>query len=161
MLMTTGPINKEAWQAAGITISRSYRIVCRTGRHGPVLHDDDRPSIQLQPRDHACGYRDVPDLLTTELILEVIELTHVALQSDLSVARPKLIMLGLNPHAGEGGLFGNREEESIIQPAAAAARAGRRSTFQIHSSRHRVSSVATRGNGRLYLHVSRSGIDSV
>ena len=68
-----------------------------------------------------CGYGDVIGQLTTELILEVIELTYVALKR-IYGRQPKLTMLGLNPHAGEGGLFGNREEETIIAPAVKLAR---------------------------------------
>ena len=59
-------------------------------------------------------------MLTTELVLEVIQLTNEAL-TRICGRKPKLTTLGLNPHAGEGGLFGNREEETIIQPAVDAA----------------------------------------
>ncbi len=121
--VTTGPINKEAWVAAGIRFPGHTELFAE--RAGT-----DRFCMMMTAEAFSCslvtthvGYRDVPGLLTTELILEVIELTQVALQR-IYRHPPKLIMLGLNPHAGEGGLFGNREEESIIQPAAAAARAG-------------------------------------
>jgi 4-hydroxythreonine-4-phosphate dehydrogenase len=69
-----------------------------------------------------CGYHEVPALLTVERILDVIELTAEAMQR-IRGTKPKLVVLGLNPHAGEHGLFGNGEEERIIIPAMEAARA--------------------------------------
>lgn len=68
------------------------------------------------------GYREVPQLLTTERVLDVIDLTAAALER-MRGRKPKLLVCGLNPHAGENGLFGEREEERIIAPAIAAARA--------------------------------------
>jgi 4-hydroxythreonine-4-phosphate dehydrogenase len=56
-------------------------------------------------------------------ILRLIRLTHRTLRRDFAMAAPRLAVAGLNPHAGEGGLFG-REEEEIIGPALRAARAG-------------------------------------
>jgi len=57
-----------------------------------------------------------------ESILDVIELTAEAMQH-LRGTKPRLGVLGLNPHAGERGLFGNGEEERIIIPAMEAAQA--------------------------------------
>ena len=67
------------------------------------------------------GYRDVPAALTRDRILDVIELTANAMRS-LRGRDPRLVVCGLNPHAGEHGLFGDREEEQIIEPAIADAR---------------------------------------
>ena len=68
-----------------------------------------------------CGYTDVPALLTHERILDVIQLSAEAL-SAIRGRPPKIVVCGLNPHAGEAGLFGQGEEESIIRPAVDAAR---------------------------------------
>ena len=68
------------------------------------------------------GYHEVPGLLTKERILDVIELTAASLKQ-LRGREPKIVVCGLNPHAGEHGLFGNREEERIIIPAIEAGRA--------------------------------------
>ena len=56
-----------------------------------------------------------------ERILKVLQLTHDAVRR-LGIERPRLAVAGLNPHAGEGGLFGD-EEEKFIAPAIAQARA--------------------------------------
>ncbi len=69
-----------------------------------------------------CGYAEVPQRLTRERLREVIDLTHKAL-TKIEKRPAKLVALGLNPHAGEHGLFGNREEETIIVPELDDARA--------------------------------------
>jgi 4-hydroxythreonine-4-phosphate dehydrogenase len=64
----------------------------------------------------------VPGLLSTERIVEVGKVTAFALQRDFGVARPRLALAGLNPHAGEAGSLG-REEIEIVAPAASRLRA--------------------------------------
>ena len=118
--VATGPINKEAWKAAGIKFPGHTELFAdRT--------DTDRFCMMMTAPAFSCslvtthvGYDQVPAMLTTELILEVIQLTNQAL-TRICGRKPKLTTLGLNPHAGEGGLFGNREEETVIQPAVDAA----------------------------------------
>lgn len=65
--------------------------------------------------------RAVADMLTRERILAAIAATEATLEG-AGVARPRIAVAGLNPHAGEGGVFG-REEIDTIAPAVAAARA--------------------------------------
>lgn len=120
--IATGPINKQAWQATGIEYPGHTELFAE--RAGT-----DRFCMMMTAEEFSCslvtthvGYRDVPNLLSTDLISEVTELTNLALER-IYGRPPRLVMMGLNPHAGEAGLFGNREEETIIQPAAEAARA--------------------------------------
>ena len=65
--------------------------------------------------------RDALDAVTTASVLQTLSITHEALGAALGRA-PRMAVAGLNPHAGEGGLFG-REEVDIIAPAVDAARA--------------------------------------
>jgi len=118
--VATGPINKEAWQAAGIKFPGHTELFAQRA-------DTDRFCMMMTAPAFSCslvtthvGYDEVAKMLTTDLVLEVIQLTHEAL-TRICGRKPKLTTLGLNPHAGEGGLFGNREEETIIQPAIDAA----------------------------------------
>ena len=64
---------------------------------------------------------DVPKHLSVQRIVDVICITHQALIRS-GIAEPRLVVAGLNPHAGEEGLFG-REEEQFIRPAIAQAQA--------------------------------------
>ncbi len=66
----------------------------------------------------------VPGAITQEAVLRMIAITGQALREDFGVLQPRLAVAGLNPHAGEEGMFGD-EEQRVIGPAVAAAhRAG-------------------------------------
>ena len=60
--------------------------------------------------------KDVPDAVTTEKILGKLRLMKASLQRDFGIDAPKIAVLGLNPHCGDGGLLGD-EEQRIILPA--------------------------------------------
>ena len=66
-----------------------------------------------------CSLREAIDRVQKDRILEVVRLTDTALRR-MGVAEPRIAVAGLNPHAGEGGLFGD-EENREIRPAVAAA----------------------------------------
>lgn len=120
--VATAPLNKEALRAAGIPFPGHTEIFAeKTGAARACMFqysDEVRASFVTV---HV-GYHEVPGLLTRERILDVIELTCDAMRR-IRGAPPKMAVLGLNPHAGEHGLFGRGEEEAVILPAIEAARA--------------------------------------
>lgn len=120
--VSTGPLNKEAMHAAG------HKYPGHTELFAERMHAE-RFCMMQYSAEITCafvtthvGYHEVPALLTRERILDVIELAAAAMQRIRGHA-PKLVACGLNPHAGEHGLFGQREEERFIIPALEAARA--------------------------------------
>jgi len=120
--VATGPINKLALKAAG------YNYPGHTEMFAERAATDDRwcmmqysPTITCTFATVHCGYAQVPKLLSAERILDTILLTDAALNRILR-KKPKLLVCGLNPHAGESGLFGDGEEERFISPAIEAAR---------------------------------------
>ncbi len=118
--VTTGPINKEALAEASIRFPGHTEILAdKTGAKSVCMMQYSEEITCTFVTVHV-GYADVPRHLNTDRILEVIELTANALQG-IRKRDPKLLVCGLNPHAGEHGLFGNREEETIIAPAVARA----------------------------------------
>ena len=120
--VSTAPLNKEALHDAGINYPGHTEIFAdRTNAPRSCMMQYSEEITCTFVTVHV-GYRDVPALLTKERILDVIELTHDGLMK-LRGREPKLAVCGLNPHAGEHGLFGEREEERIIIPAIEAARA--------------------------------------
>ena len=120
--VTTGPLNKEALHLAGIDFPGHTEIfAARTSAPRWCMMQYSEEITCTFVTVHV-GYGEVPALLTQERILDVIELTADALQR-IRGKSPKIVVCGLNPHAGEHGLFGNREEENIIIPAMEAARA--------------------------------------
>jgi 4-hydroxythreonine-4-phosphate dehydrogenase len=64
----------------------------------------------------------IPQAITTEKILGKLKLMNASLKNDFWIRKPKIAVLGLNPHAGDNGLIGD-EEQSIIAPALEEARA--------------------------------------
>jgi 4-hydroxythreonine-4-phosphate dehydrogenase len=119
--VTTGPINKEAFHAAGIHYPGHTEIFAektQATRWCMFQHSDE---VRASFVTVHVGYYEVPRLLSVQRILDVIELTAEAMQR-LRTPSPRLCVLGLNPHAGEHGLFGNQEEERYICPAIELAR---------------------------------------
>ena len=119
--VVTGPIHKEALRAAGVNFPGHTEIFTQRTKAS-------RSCMTLTCQEITCsfvtvhvGYHEVPGLLSKARILDVIELT-VDFMRTLRDRAPKLVVCGLNPHAGEHGLFGQREEERFIIPAIEAAR---------------------------------------
>lgn len=118
----TGPLNKAALHAAGHNYPGHTEILAERMRVDRWCMMLTSPEITCSFVTAHVGYHEVPSLLTSERILEVIDLTRAAMRR-LRGREPKLVCCGLNPHAGEDGLFGQREEERIIAPALEQARA--------------------------------------
>ncbi|TWV80680.1 4-hydroxythreonine-4-phosphate dehydrogenase PdxA [Moraxella sp. VT-16-12] len=60
--------------------------------------------------------KDVPDAINAQEIISTVKITHRELQEKFGIAKPRLLVCGLNPHAGEDGHLGT-EEQTIINPA--------------------------------------------
>jgi 4-hydroxythreonine-4-phosphate dehydrogenase len=67
-----------------------------------------------------CALREVPDKLSAEGISDVLAIMRADLERRFAIAAPRIAVCGLNPHAGEGGRFGD-EERRVIAPAIEAA----------------------------------------
>jgi 4-hydroxythreonine-4-phosphate dehydrogenase len=120
--ISTAPLNKEAMHAAGFRFPGHTEILAERTSTAQACMMQYSEEITCTFVTVHVGYAEVPKLLTIERVLEVIQLTEVALRK-IRGKNPRLCLLGLNPHAGEHGLFGNREEERILEPAIDLARA--------------------------------------
>jgi 4-hydroxythreonine-4-phosphate dehydrogenase len=118
--MATAPISKRVLQAAGHRYPGHTELLAElSGTKDVVMMlAGDRLRVTLVTIHEAL--KDVPRLLTRERILQTIRVTAGGL-SRYFVRQPRLAVLALNPHGGEGGIFG-REEEEIIAPAVDMAR---------------------------------------
>lgn len=119
--IVTAPLNKLSLQAAGISHPGHTEILSDLTKSSRTCMLQYSEELTASFVTCHCGYTDVPRYLTPERLREVIDLTHEAV-SRIIDRPPRLVALGLNPHAGEEGLFGNREEELIIRPGVEAAR---------------------------------------
>jgi 4-phospho-D-threonate 3-dehydrogenase / 4-phospho-D-erythronate 3-dehydrogenase len=114
--VTTAPLNKEAMHLAGHHFPGHTEIFAERMQAARSCMMQYSELITCSFVTVHVGYAEVPQLLTSERIVDVIELTGQALRR-IRGREPKLLVCGLNPHAGEHGLFGSREEERIIEPA--------------------------------------------
>jgi 4-hydroxythreonine-4-phosphate dehydrogenase len=80
------------------------------------------PSLRTVPITVHVSIREVSDLLSPELIVHKARIVAAWLVRDFAIERPRIAICGLNPHAGEGGKFGD-EEARIIEPAIEALKA--------------------------------------
>jgi 4-hydroxythreonine-4-phosphate dehydrogenase len=116
----TNPLNKEALNAAGHYYSghtEIYADFTGTDDYSMMLADGDLKVVHVSTH---VSLRDACNRVKKDRILKVIELANRACRS-LGIISPKIAVAGLNPHAGENGMFG-REEIEEISPAIDAAK---------------------------------------
>lgn len=114
--ITTGPIHKEAIHAAGSEHIGHTEILAAATKTSQYLMMLTAPEITCSLVTAHVGLAQASALLSTEKIVSAMELTVDAMHKMRGIT-PRLTVCGLNPHAGEGGLLGDHEEERIIVPA--------------------------------------------
>ncbi|MBI2354331.1 MAG: 4-hydroxythreonine-4-phosphate dehydrogenase PdxA [Deltaproteobacteria bacterium] len=120
--MVTAPISKEAMHLAGHAYPGHTELLaelCGSSDYVMMLAGDVL-RVSLVTIHEAL--KDVPRLVTPERVLKTIRVTAEGIRRLTGIPRPRLAVLALNPHCGEGGMFGD-EEQRVIAPAVAAARA--------------------------------------
>lgn len=120
--IVTAPVSKKAITDAGAPfLGHTEHLAARSGTARVVmLFAGPRLRVSLVTTHHAIA--DVPRRVTREAVRDAIAITARAMATDFALARPRVAVAGLNPHAGEGGLLG-REEIDVIAPALEEARA--------------------------------------
>ena len=125
--IVTAPLNKEALNLAGHHFAgHTDMLATLTGTRSSVMmlaHGDMRVS---HVTTHV-ALEKVPGLLTPERLRKTIDLTYAALLG-LGIARPHIAIAALNPHAGEGGLFGRQDIEITAPIVAECVEGGMRIT---------------------------------
>jgi 4-hydroxythreonine-4-phosphate dehydrogenase len=119
--MVTAPINKEALKLAGIHYPGHTEILADfsgTQDFAMMLMNEDLRVILVTIH---VSLREAIEQVTLESELRTIRLAHRAM-TGLGIAGPRIAVAGLNPHAGEHGLFGS-EDEAIVKPAIQQAQA--------------------------------------
>lgn len=120
--LVTAPLSKEAVVLSGTPFLGHTEYLAQESRARRAVMFFVTPTIRVALVTTHLALRKVPLLLTTDAILETVVILDEALRARFGVARPRIGVCGLNPHAGERGLFGS-EDERVIAPAIAAARA--------------------------------------
>jgi len=119
----TGPIHKEAISLAGCPFAGHTEIFAyRTGTKDYAMMLVDGNFRVVHVTTHI-ALRDVPSLIKKDRVLKVIRLASKVMK-DLGIDNPKIIVPGLNPHASDGGLFGDEEEKEILPAINEAKKQG-------------------------------------
>lgn len=121
-VIVTAPINKQAMVSEGFGYTGHTEYLQEQFGVSDVLMFMVSPALRIGVVTGHIPLKDVAPSLTTEGILKKIRLMDRSLRRDFGILRPKIAVLGLNPHCGDGGLLGD-EEQSIILPAVQAATA--------------------------------------
>jgi len=112
-VLVTAPINKHTMQEAGFNYPGHTEYLGEKlgGKPLMLLCTND---LKVAVVTGHLALKDVPQYITTENVFSKIEQLHNSLIKDFGIRKPKIAVLGLNPHAGENGKMGNEEELAII-----------------------------------------------
>ena len=121
--IVTAPVNKEALAAAGIPHAGHTEILAElSGTKDVAMLLAGKELRVIHVTTHV-ALRRVPDLVTRDRVLRTIRLAQKTME-DLGRDRARIAVAGLNPHAGEEGLFGDEEQTAIIPAIEEARREG-------------------------------------
>ena len=121
--IVTAPISKAALHAAGYAYpghTEFLQDLTGAGEVTMMMAAEETPlggPLRLALLTAHVPLRDVPDVLTPDLVVRRTRIALGALRDWWGIPRPRIAFAGLNPHAGEGGLFGD-EEARVLEPAA-------------------------------------------
>jgi 4-hydroxythreonine-4-phosphate dehydrogenase len=126
--IVTAPLQKSTINDAGIAFSGHTEYLAeKTGTPKVVMMlagapGEGQPYLRVALATTHLPLKDVPAALTRETLDQVIDILHADLRNKFGLKAPRILVTGLNPHAGENGYLG-REEIDVIIPALEAAQA--------------------------------------
>jgi 4-hydroxythreonine-4-phosphate dehydrogenase len=117
--IVTGPVHKQALHAAGYRYPGVTELLAHLAGDVPVAMMLATGQLRVVLVTTHLALRDVPTAVTTDRVVQAGRITADALRHWWGIAAPRLAVCALNPHAGEGGLFGD-EDDRVLRPAAQA-----------------------------------------
>lgn len=118
--IVTAPVSKAAITRAGVPFKGHTEHLAARAGVARVVMSFLGPRLRVALVTTHLAIRRVPDALLADDVTFVIARCVELLRRDLAIAHPRVVVAGLNPHAGEGGMFGD-EETRVIEPAVRAA----------------------------------------
>lgn len=112
--LVTGPVNKAVINDAGIAFSGHTEFLAKLSGTTQVVMLLAAPGIRVALVTTHLPLRAVADAINPDLLGRVLKITHHDLKHRFGIENPRMQVLGLNPHAGEGGHLGNEEIDVII-----------------------------------------------
>ena len=119
--LVTGPVHKAAIIRGGVRFTGVTELLAEAARCDVVMMLAN-PRLRVALATTHLPLRAVPDAITPTALERVLRITAGALRDDFGIARPRLRVLGVNPHAGESGEMG-REEIDVMVPVLERLRA--------------------------------------
>jgi 4-hydroxythreonine-4-phosphate dehydrogenase len=125
--IVTAPLQKSTINDAGVAFSGHTEYLAeKTGTPKVVMMlagspGGDQPCLRVALATTHLPLKDVPDAITHDSLTQVLDILHADLVRKFGIASPRILVTGLNPHAGENGYLG-REEIDVIEPVLADAR---------------------------------------
>jgi 4-hydroxythreonine-4-phosphate dehydrogenase len=126
--IVTAPLQKSTINDAGIAFSgHTEYLADKTGTPRVVMMlagspGEGQPYLRVALATTHLPLKDVPGAITRDSLTEVLDILHADLRTKFGIGSPRILVTGLNPHAGENGYLG-REEIDVIEPVLEAARA--------------------------------------
>lgn len=115
-VLVTAPIDKKSIQQEGFSFPGHTEFLARMYHVKEYLMMMVNDSLRVSFVTGHVPLKNVSGEITAEKISGKVKLMHSTLQRDFGIRKPKIAVLALNPHSGDGGLIG-KEEEEIIKPA--------------------------------------------
>ncbi len=119
--LVTGPVHKGVINDAGIPFTGHTEFLAEQTHTPRVVMMLAGGGMRVALVTTHLPIREVADAITPAAVEETLRILHAALTRDFGIAAPRILVAGLNPHAGEGGHLG-REETDIIEPVLARLR---------------------------------------
>ena len=113
--MVTGPVQKSIINDAGIKFSGHTEYLAEKTKSDTVVMMLATEELRVALATTHVPLRDVPDAISVELLMPIIDVLYQDLQNKFGIKQPTILVSGLNPHAGEGGHLGH-EESNVIAP---------------------------------------------
>ncbi len=113
--LVTAPISKEAIMLAGYNVPGHTEFLMEKTSSDQVLMMLVSDAFRVALATIHIPVRDITATLTEDLLTSRLTLLHHALLNDFGISDPKIAVLGINPHGGDGGVIG-REEIDLLQP---------------------------------------------
>ena len=114
--LVTGPLNKELINKAGISFFGHTEVLAEISDTSKVLMMLTCDNLKIALATTHVPLSEVPKLITYEHLCECLTILNNALQNKWGCSNPCIKVLGLNPHAGDGGYLG-KEDQEVIAPA--------------------------------------------
>ena len=115
-VLVTAPFNKKAMNMEGFGFTGHTEFLEKQFGVKEVVMLMVADQLKVAVATQHIPLRDVPKSLNTDMLVEKLSLMKASLEQDFGIYDPKIAVLGLNPHCGDGGLIGE-EEQNIILPA--------------------------------------------